>query len=109
MEYVTIVVFGGLGVVIIANAWWRKRKGDEALPFQWLDKAMQGGFDVYGYLDDSDLDSVQVDDGHRLDAAEPQHRPRAVGKLLDIIVAPQSTVVEDKPLSGSAGIMKSGA
>ena len=33
----------------------------------------------------------------------------AVGKLLDIIVAPQSTVVEDKPLSGSAGIMKSGA
>ncbi len=37
------------------------RKGEKDLAFQGLDKAMQGGFDVYGYLDDSDLDSLHSD------------------------------------------------
>lgn len=39
----------------------RARKGDKDLAFEWLDKAMQGGFDVHGHLDDSDLDGLHSD------------------------------------------------
>ena len=37
------------------------RKGEKDLAFEWLDKAMQGGFDVHGHLDDSDLDGLHSD------------------------------------------------
>jgi tetratricopeptide (TPR) repeat protein len=37
------------------------RKGEKDLAFEWLDKAMQGGFDVHGHLDDSDLDALRSD------------------------------------------------
>jgi len=37
------------------------RKGEKDLAFEWLDKAMQGGFDVHGHLDDSDLDALHSD------------------------------------------------
>ncbi|HYN41380.1 MAG TPA: hypothetical protein VE129_06365, partial [Thermoanaerobaculia bacterium] len=37
------------------------RKGEKDLAFEWLDKAMQGGFDVHGHLDDSDLDGLHDD------------------------------------------------
>jgi len=37
------------------------RKGDSDLAFEWLDKAMKAGFDVYGHLDDSDLDALHGD------------------------------------------------
>ncbi len=39
----------------------RARKGEKDLAFEWLDKAMQGGFDVHGHLDDSDLDGLHSD------------------------------------------------
>ena len=39
----------------------RARKGEKDLAFEWLDKAMQGGFDVHGHLDDSDLDGLRSD------------------------------------------------
>lgn len=39
----------------------RARKGEKDLAFEWLDKAMQGGFDVHGHLDDSDLDGLRTD------------------------------------------------
>lgn len=39
----------------------RARKGEKDLAFEWLEKAMQGGFDVHGHLDDSDLDGLHSD------------------------------------------------
>jgi tetratricopeptide (TPR) repeat protein len=37
------------------------RKGEKDLAFDWLDKAIQGGFDVHGHLDDSDLAGLHSD------------------------------------------------
>jgi tetratricopeptide (TPR) repeat protein len=37
------------------------RKGDRDRAFEWLGKATAAGFDVYGHLDDSDLDALHED------------------------------------------------
>lgn len=37
------------------------RKGDRDRAFDWLGKATSAGFDVYGHLDDSDLDALHED------------------------------------------------
>ncbi|MBK9968286.1 MAG: tetratricopeptide repeat protein [Holophagales bacterium] len=71
------------------------RKGDEDLAFQWLDKAMQGGFDVYGYLDDSDLDSLHSDPrwtelkkkAREAKAGRDQAKTRRAAERFDLLVA----------------------
>ena len=37
------------------------RKGEKDGAFEWLEKAMAAGFDVYGHLDDSDLEGLHAD------------------------------------------------
>lgn len=70
------------------------RKGEEDLAFEWLDKAMQVGFDVHGHLDDSDLDGLHSDPrwtdlkrkAREARAGRDQARVRRAAERFDLLV-----------------------
>ncbi|MBK9090058.1 MAG: hypothetical protein IPL90_13800 [Holophagales bacterium] len=72
------------------------RKGEKDLAFEWLDKAMQGGFDVYGHLDDSDLDGLHSDPrwtelkrkAREARAGRDQAKVRRAAERFDLLVDP---------------------
>ena len=71
------------------------RKGEKDLAFEWLDKAMQGGFDVHGHLDDSDLDTLHSDPrwtelkkrAREARAGRDQAKVRRAAERFDLLVA----------------------
>jgi len=71
------------------------RRGEKDLAFEWLDKAMKGGFDVHGHLDDSDLDTLHSDPrwtelkrkAREARAGRDQSRMRRAAERFDLLVA----------------------
>lgn len=71
------------------------RKGEKDLAFQGLEKAMQAGFDVYGYLDDSDLDGLHSDPrwtelkkkAREARAGRDQVKARKTAERFDLLIA----------------------
>jgi tetratricopeptide (TPR) repeat protein len=71
------------------------RKGEKDGAFEWLEKAMAAGFDVYGHLDDSDLEGLHSDarwtdlkgKAREARAGRDEAKKRRAAERLDLLLA----------------------